>query len=133
MSVVRVRGVSRGLERNLRPGDIPLYINMSTAQATDANSVIGANVFAGGLYIRSGMTAARTDTTDTGVNLDAALSDIDVGDTIELDISNTVAFVLTIAAGVGVTLAGKVIVPVNGFGMFLLLKTGVATYTLTGL
>ncbi len=55
------------------------------------------------------VTAARTYTTDTAANIDAALPSPKVGDTFTTLVCNTAAgaFAITLAAGAGVTLKGS--------------------------
>lgn len=109
----------------------------ANTQAADANSTLTAAQILAGLYVRAGMTAGRTDTTDTGANIDTALTgansgavpDLAVGESITLVISNQVAFALTLAGGVGVTIAStKTTIPASGGANVVFTKTGVATY-----
>ena len=122
-----------GKTRDARVGDGLLAAVSLATQSTDSNQTMTADKIAGGVYYRSGATAARSDTTDTAVNILAQFSNMDIGDTFLFGISMQTAFVLTILAGAGVTLAGKTTVPASGFGFFLLERTGAATVKITGL
>lgn len=122
------------LQRKARAGDGSLMrLQVPAAVSADSNQTIGVAALLGGLYIRSGMTAGRSDTTPTGALLDAALEAFDVGDTFTFAISVTVAFALTLVAGTGITLAGKTVVPASGSMWFVVTKTGAGTFTITGL
>lgn len=116
-----------GMFRPARNGDGLCAYLAPITQATDSNQVISAQSLSNGLYIRSGMTAARTDTTDTAVNILAQFPNMDVGDTMLAIISVTVAFALNLAAGAGVTLGAKTSIPASSFGMLLITKTSATT------
>lgn len=99
-------------ERNVMPGDV---LGGGENTAAGALATVGAGTWTGaqiatGIIARSGSTAAYTDTTDTAVNILTALkgnspsADIVSGTSFRLLVQNTVAFALTLAAGVGVTL-----------------------------
>jgi len=120
------------IARPARPGDgvnNPLIVT----QATDSNQTLTVAAMAGGVYQRAGMTAGRSDTTDTAANIIAAFPNMDIGDSMVLVISVSVAFTLTLLAGAGVTLAGATTVIANSMRLFLVTKTGAATVTITGL
>ena len=55
-------------------------------------------------------TVARILTTDTAANLVAALPNYQVGTWFDIVIVNTAAFDVTLAAGAGITLVGKVVI-----------------------
>ena len=88
----------------------------------------------GGVITRSGSIAAYTDTTDTATAIIAAIPLAVVGTSFALRITNTVAFIDTIAAGVGVTLAGTTAIAASTFRDFVGVITSTATpaVTLTG-
>lgn len=98
-------------------------------QAADSNQTITAASLSGGLYVRNGMTAGRTDTTDTAANILAANTGMDNGDSFLLAISVGTAFALTLAGGVGVTAVagGKTSIPASGFGLVQFIKTSDTT------
>jgi len=97
-------------------------------QATDANSVITAASIVGRLYFRTGMTAGRTDTTDTAVNILAAMPGMGVGDSFTCVFSVQPAFALTITAGAGITNQGtKGSIPASGVATVLFTKTSSTT------
>jgi len=88
----------------------------------------------GGVILRSGSTAAYTDTTDTAANIVAAIQGCQIGTAFQLRITNTVAFIDTIAAGAGVTLAGTTAIAASTYRDFVGVVTNVVTpaVTLTG-
>lgn len=106
---------------------------ITNAQATDSNQTLTAAQIQGGIYVRDGMTAARTDTTDTAVAIIAANPSMAIGDSFLFAVSVTTAFAWNIAAGAGVTLVGKTQVPASGFGQFMVIRTAAATVTIRGL
>jgi hypothetical protein len=122
-----------GINKPARNGDGWLAFPNEVIQATDANQIISAAAITGGLYTRAGMTAGRSDTTDTAVNILAALAQLDIGDSHMWFISVQVAFALTLLAGAGVTLSGKTSVAASLSGWFMVTRTGAATVTIKGL
>ena len=122
-----------GLMRLSRQGDGYQANPVITTQSADSAQTLGVAAINGGIYQRSGMTAGRTDTTDTAANILAANPNMDVGDSFTFRISVTVAFALTLSAGTGVTLAGYTSVPASGMREFVVTKTSATTVTITGL
>jgi hypothetical protein len=122
-----------GFQRPARVGDGFMANPLITTQSADSNQTLTTAAILGGVYQRSGMTAGRSDTTDTAALILAAMPDMDIGDTYVFAISVTVAFALTLLAGTGVTLAGYTSVPASGFRLFVLTKTSATTVTITGL
>ena len=107
---------------------------INTAIATAGAGTLTAAGLLGGYITRSGPSAAYTDTTATGTQLDTALGDeATSGFSRVITIKNTVPFTETVAGGVGVTVSGVAAIPGNSVGTFLLTRTGTATYTLVGL
>lgn len=132
MSFVNYMVVDQGgLSRISNPADgIPGNFSPST-QSADSAQTLTAAAIQGGLYIRSGMTAGRTDTTDTAANIIAANPQMDIGDNFLLAISNSVAFALTIAGGVGVTMGAKTTIAASSFGFLVFTKTSATAMTCT--
>lgn len=128
-----------GFARKQALGDVPLpFFTVGNTNANDSAQTITAAQCLGGLYIRSGITAGRTDTTATAALIIAALAAIDncpigIGDSWDLEISNQEAFALTIAGGVGVTLTGRTTVPASGYGRFRFTKTSATALALYGI
>lgn len=77
---------------------------------TTGTTLTGA-ALVGGQINRSGPTAAYTDTTDTAVAIVAALPTFLIGAQFYVAIKNTTIYSETLAAGVGVTLPGTVLIP----------------------
>lgn len=107
-----INGIGSGSA--LQPGDVLL---LGESLSAGANAVVGAStltaaMIATGIINRSGSTAGYTDTTDTAANIILALQgnnpfvEVLAGTSFRLRVINTVAFLLTLAAGVGVTLGG---------------------------
>lgn len=93
--------------RQAGPGDILASGESFSALAADANSTITAAMIAAGILNRTGMTAGRTDTTDTADNVLAALAgndydrDVLPGTSFRFTYIQTQAFVTTWAHGRG--------------------------------
>lgn len=81
------------------PGAVPASVT-----ATGNATLTAANIFAG-YILRSGPTAAFTDTLDTAANIIALLQNIIPGYGLDFTIVNLTNYVQTIAAGTGVTLS----------------------------
>lgn len=107
MSGARLIGRIAGLEQQLRPGVGPFSMRKLVAFATDAIKTITVSDLASGILQVTGLTAGRVFTTPTAAAIIAAYPEMDIGDAIEFDVSVTVAFAVTWAAGTGVTLAGR--------------------------
>lgn len=114
----------------ITPGFEPL----NTAIATVGAGTLTAAALLGGFITRTGSVAAYSDTTSNGTLLDSALgTDAITGFSRTIQIKNGVGFAETILGGVGVTVSGRVVIPGNSVGTFLLTRTGTATYTLVGI
>lgn len=98
--------------------------------ATGNTTLTAANLLGGPIF-RTGMTAARTDTTDTAAAIQAAWSGGNVNSSRTVTISNQTQYNETLAAGSGVTITGSPIVLANGSASYLMQWTGVNTVTLT--
>lgn len=131
MSALRSLVIDAGLTRAARAGD---NLNSScslTTIAADANATLTVATIAGGLVQFTGFTAGRTLTTDTAANIIAANPWMDIGDSFRVDVSIVTAFAGTLAAGTGITLAGKAAIPASGYNTLVFLKTGATTVTCT--
>ncbi len=116
-----------GLTRVSRSGD-PVPFNISqNIQSADSNQTLTVAMMAGGLYVRGGMTASRTDTTDTAVNILAANPNMDMGDSFAVFVSNIVAFALVFAGGVGVQIGGKTTIAASDWGVLVFTKLTATT------
>lgn len=107
--------------------------SVATDTTVGASTITAAQMLTGDI-IRSGSTAAYTDTTDTAANIIASIPNAIVGVGYELTIANTVAFDDTIAAGAGVTLAGTTLISASSSRKFVVTITDVTTpaVTITG-
>lgn len=133
MTFARAVANTQGLQQNARPGFGWLaHLNPAT-DATDAAATISAAEIAGGLYIRSGITAGRTDTSDTAANILAANPEMDIGDSFILCVSNQSGFTLTLAGGTGVTASGNLLVLTLTSKFVVFTRTGTATMTMVAL
>ena len=132
-----VRGLVAGgndVARAMNVGDGYLANPRAASMAADAASTITVDDIAGGLILRSGMTADRIDTSPTATLIAAAFPNMDIGDSFTFKISNQVAgFQTTIAGGTGVTASGNLVVLEATMHEFVLTKTGAATFDLIGL
>lgn len=140
---LRVTNMAAGqvvkLETSSLPSGVVALMAQASAGASGAGvaiTTVGAGVLTAaamlsGLITRSGPTAAFTDTTSTAALLQAAWG-ATTNASFNFTIKNTTAFPETIAAGVGVTLAGQTIIPANSNGTFQVVWTGANAVTITG-
>jgi hypothetical protein len=99
-------------QRKMGPGDVLAQgeIISGSGLATAGAGILTAAIMLTGMCIRTGPTGAYNDTTDTASNIIAALqggpagSAPSPGDTFRFRHLNTVAYVMTLVAGTGVTL-----------------------------
>lgn len=106
----------QGLQRVAQQGDL-----LGAAEIIGTLTTIGAGtltgaVLANSILIRTGSTAAFTDTTDTAANIVAALSgssidQVSPGSSYRLRYNNATVADALLAAGTGVTLAGNLSIP----------------------
>jgi len=132
MSFVRPMVYEAGLQRKARAGDGWLAFPRKTNQTTDSNQVISVSAILGGLYGRSGTNTSRTDTTDTAVNILAAMPEMNIGSVYMFMVYNQTANTLVIAGGTGVTASGNLSVLTLTTKWFMLTKTSATTMTLEG-
>ncbi len=110
-------GVGTGMIGNVR----------ITSKATDANHTLTVAEMSGGVVYYSALSAGRTVTTPTAVQMLDAAPDMDVGDTFMLIVSIQDAFAITWAAGTGVTLDGRATTPASSNSIIVVEKTGATT------
>lgn len=103
----------------------------AAALAADTNQTLTVDQLAGGLILRSGQTAGRTDTTPTAALILAACPDMDIGDSFIVVISNVAAQILTLAGGTGVTLGTKTTIAASSVGFVLFTKTSATAMSAT--
>ena len=116
-----------GLMRAGRAGDNRLELIVPIIIAADAVDTLTVTKIASGLLAYTGFTASRNLTTDTAANIIAAYPQMDIGDSISLQIGISTAFAGTLVAGTGITLQGKAAVPASGAAALYFTKTGAAT------
>lgn len=133
MAFVRAIADAAGLQQKARPGFGWLAHLNPSSDATDAAATISAAELAGGLYIRSGITAGRIDTSDTAVNIIAANPEMNIGDSFVLCVSNQSGFTLTLAGGVGVTASGNLLVLTLTSKFVVFTMTSATTMTMVAL
>lgn len=100
--------------------------------AAAAGNTMTPSEFFADLYLRSGPTADFTDTLPTGAAMDAYFTDAVIGDSWLMNIANATGKVMTVAAGVGFTLAsGSPAFIGSGLSAYAVVKkTAAATWTL---
>lgn len=130
---VRPMVYEKGIARAARVGDGILANPQITAIAADSSQTLTAAAILGGVITHATHTASRTDTTDTAVNILAAMPDMDIGDTYVFKVASLAAFTIVVAGGSGVTASGNLTVAANGAKDFILTKTSATAMTLLGL
>lgn len=115
-------------------GNVTSPLPVTDVTATAGTTLTAAQMINGAI-LRSGPTAAFSDTTDTATNILAALPGAAIGTAFTLTIVNSTAYAETIVAGSGVTLAGSTVLPELSALSFVGQVTDVSTpaVTLTGL
>ena len=83
---------------------LPNYLGAPVSVATTTGTTLTAADVASGAILRSGPTAAFTDTFDTAANIIAALPGVELNQGILLVVTNLTNYLQTLAAGTGVTL-----------------------------
>lgn len=122
-SMLRVKGQ----ERETRVGDGWLANPLVNTITADANATLSIPQVLGGIVQFTGFTAGRNITTPIAADILAACPDMDIGDTLVLNVSVTTAFAGTWVAGAGVTLAGRATVPASTAQMVVIEKTSATT------
>lgn len=123
MSVAKSVIWDGGQQRAVQQGDVVAAAEAIIANVTVGASTLTAAMLLAGILNRSGSVAGYIDTTDSSANIIAGMvgpygyntspqtgissgNAVQQGTTVRLRILNTVAFIETMAAGTGVTLAG---------------------------
>lgn len=106
----------------------PVVTNMITVGPDSATTLTAAQLLGG--IIEAPITTARTYTTDTAANIDAAIDSPAVGDTFSVQVINTSggANSVTLAGGSGVTIKGTAVVGQSKVSYIMFLRTGTATW-----
>lgn len=127
MSLTKPLIFDGGFERAINQGDIPGGAEINNNLTTAGAGALTGTLLAGSILYRTGPTGAVADTTDTAANIIAAVAVNNQnpmpGSTHRLRIINTVAFVETLAAGTGVTLAGVTANAASSFRDYLISLT----------
>ena len=118
--------IDGGLARASLPGD-SILSPAPTVIATDANDTITVAKILSRFLQYTGFTAGRTLTTDTAVNILAALPDLNIGEAVTMIVSCVAAFAGTYAAGTGVTLAGRATTPASSYSLVVITKLSTTT------
>jgi len=116
-----------GLMRAGRAGDNRLELVIPQIIATDANDSLLVAKIAAGLIAYTGFTAGRNITVDTAANIIAAFPNMDIGDSISVQIGISTAFTGTLVTAAGITLKGKAAVPASGAATLFFTKTAATT------
>lgn len=105
------------------------------AISTVGAGTLTAAAIVSGLIMRTGPTGNYNDTTDTATNILAAMPFPKIGDSFDFIHVNGVAYIATIVAGTGVTLAGTTANAASKVRMYRCTVTGVETpaVTITGI
>lgn len=121
------------LPQPLRAGDGFVANVGVTENAADAALIFTTAQLSGGFITQTTtLTADRTFTTPTAALIDAEFPTMDVTDSFVFCVSSaqTGAFDVILAGGTGVTVQGSGNVGLQSSRMFVLVKTGTATYDL---
>ena len=109
-------------------GKSPLFSSTLTTVPDAASTLTAAQLLGG--FLEQSPSVGRTDTTDTGANLDAAMgSSQNVGDWFDTQLSNLGSAAITLAAGSGVTIRGNTSVAAGKTAFLVFRRTAAATWT----
>lgn len=108
---------------------------VSTALTTVGAGTITAAGISGGITLRSGSTAAFSDTTDIADNIiAAAFSSVSaIGSSFTYTYVNNTVAPATLGGGTGVTVSGVTVVPPNSWAKYLVTYTAASTVTMVGI
>jgi hypothetical protein len=140
MAIVRPVVYDGGLQRQAFPGDVLAGGEFLNALTTAGAGTLTAALMVSGIINRTGPGGAYNDTTDTAQNIINAImaqynfsqapttgisagTAVPNGTTFRLKIINTVAFVLTMVAGTGVTLVGTTTIAASSIKDYLITVT----------
>jgi len=118
-------------EAELADNSVSIRTNrsMTVVALADTVTTLTASQLVNSSIFTAVPTAARIQTTDTAVNIIAAVPSFAVGMQVDFAMINTAAFTETIAAGVGVTLVGDMVTN-NSSATFKILMTAAATVSI---
>lgn len=116
-----------GLNRPLQLGDIEIIPGAPLTVSADANYTMTVNDLARGYINFSNFTAGRNITVPTAAAIIAAVPNMNVGDSVQVEIGITAAFAGTMVTATGITLKGKAAVPASGRAVVLFTKTSGTT------
>lgn len=128
MSYVKPTVYDNSFQRQVAQGDVVAGGEVvGTLTTVGAGTLTGALIMNNSIISRSGSIAAYNDTTDTAANIIANVAvnaqNPMAGSTHRLRILNTVAFIQTLVAGTGVTLAGVTANAASSFRDYLITLT----------
>lgn len=129
MSAAIHTGYIGGLQQKL-PSVMPFVSNkgIRTVTADAAYTVTTVDVATGMLQF-TGLTAGRNLTMPTAADLNAAFPSVGIGSSLDLQVSVTTAFALTLVTNTGITLAGRATVPASTHQLLKFIKTGESAWT----
>lgn len=129
MGANRVIARINGLAVDAKGGDTLISPDVISVVTADAAYTLTVTDVGRGVIQFTGLTAGRNLTTPTAAALLAAFPEVDIGESVELKVSITTAFALTLVAGASVTLAGRATVPANTTQSIYFTRTAAAAWT----
>ena len=118
---------SGGLGKNLRGGDAVINCAQPQVVATDGNISLTVTDVLRGVISFSGFTAGRNLTVPTAALLLAAAPNLEVGESLVLEVGISVAYAGTLVTATGITLKGAATIPASGKGKLYFTKTSATT------
>lgn len=108
---------------------------IATALTTVGAGTVTAAGIASGVTLRSGSTAAFSDTTDIADNIIAAAmsSSAGIGESFVYTYVNNTVAAATLGGGTGVTVSGVTVIPPNSWARYLVTYTAADTVTMVGI
>ena len=120
-----------GLARAGHGGDLVVTTNTPLVISAAGAYTLVVAAMARGAVVFTGLTAGANLTTDTAANILAAFPNLDVGESVVVEIGIEDAFALTLVAGAGVTLAGCATIAASSKRNLYFTKTSATTVTCT--
>ena len=124
---------SGGMLMEANPGELLAGNLLPASNATVGAGTLTAAQIASGCILRTASGGAVTDTTDTAVNIIAAMPNLEIGDSFICYYSNQNAAIMTLAGGVGVTASGTLATAASTMKVVLFTKTSATTMTMVAL
>ena len=125
---IKVKDTGSGEQVVQIPAGANIPNNQTTTTLSTQNTTPTAAQLLGGIIDHVSTTGGGTATLDTGANIDAALTNPQIGDTFTCLYCNTGTQTVTITTNTGLTLKGTAAIATLKNALLTFVRTGVGTY-----